>query len=231
MIRIEKLFKEYPNGTRALNGVSFELRDNEVLLLLGPNGAGKSTCIRIMLGLRFATSGSICPTLDPAGTGYIPEGEVGKVDWTVDSYLAFLGRLRGLSERRTTEQSRRLLEKLGIGHASRMKLRELSKGMKQRFKWAQALLHDPAILVLDEPTSDLDPVGKKEIRDLVRAEKERGKTILLSSHLLAEVEKVGDRFVILNHGSVVSEGMVEQVRENGDLEGHFLAAVSGSENQ
>lgn len=229
MIRIEKLFKEYPNGTRALGGVSFELRDNEVLLLLGPNGAGKTTCIRILLGLRFASSGDICPKLDPAGIGYVPEGEVGKLGWTVDSYLTFLGRLRGLSESRTSERSRSLLEKLGIGHAGRMKLAELSKGMKQRFKWVQALLHDPAILVLDEPTSDLDPIGKKEIRDLVQAEKDRGKTILLSSHLLAEVEKVGDRFVILNRGCVVSEGTIEQVRENGDLEGHFLAAVSGSE--
>ena len=229
MIRIENLSKTYANGTEALTDVSFEIRNNEIMLLLGPNGAGKSTTIRILMGLCFASRGSFSPPLAPLYVGYVPEGDVGKRGWTAIAYLDFLGRLRGMGLLERRKASMFLLRRLGIEDAANKKMSELSKGMKQRFKWVQALLHDPEFLVLDEPTSDLDPVGKKEIRDMILELKTKGKTILLCSHLLAEAEKCGDRFVVLDHGRVVASGLVDEVLQKGSLEDHFLSLLKPGE--
>jgi ABC-2 type transport system ATP-binding protein len=209
------LTKDY-SRVRALAGVDLAVKEGEVFGFLGPNGAGKTTFIKILLGLVFPTAGGISVFGSPAGNtaarkriGYLPENMRLQGFLKGREFLDLSGKLYGLSLQVRKERTDRYLELLGLSDDAHRPLREYSKGMLQRIGIAQALMHNPDMLLLDEPTSGLDPIGAKEIRDIILAEKWRGKTIFINSHLLSEVERTCDRVAILNHGKIIKVGKLD----------------------
>jgi ABC-2 type transport system ATP-binding protein len=211
------LRKEY-GRTVALHDLSLSVRPGEVFGFLGPNGAGKTTAVKILLGLTRPTGGGARlfgrPAAEPATrrrVGYLPE-TFRFHDWlTGEGLLDFHGRLAGLS---AAERRKRIPEVLGlVGLAGRgsERLRGYSKGMAQRIGLAQALLHRPDLVLLDEPTSALDPVGRRQVRDLIRSLRAEGTTVFLNSHLLSEVELVCDRVAIVDRGRVVRSGRLAEL--------------------
>ncbi len=209
-LRCESLEKRY-GATVALDGVDLDVAPGELLGLLGPNGAGKSTLTKIACGLVRATGGRAEVEGTPAGSsearaaiGYLAE-LFRFPDWlTADELLALHQELAG-SERGPSERAE-LLELVGLGEATETKVAAMSKGMQQRLGIAQALVGSPRLLMLDEPTSALDPVGRRVVRDLLRELRGRGIAVVLSSHLLSEVELVCDRVAILVGGRIVAQG-------------------------
>jgi ABC-2 type transport system ATP-binding protein len=209
-LRCESLEKRY-GATVALDGVDLDVAPGELLGLLGPNGAGKSTLTKIACGLVRATGGRAEVEGTPAGSsearaaiGYLAE-LFRFPDWlTADELLALHQELAG-SERGPSERAE-LLELVGLGEATETKVAAMSKGMQQRLGIAQALVGSPRLLMLDEPTSALDPVGRRVVRDLLRELRGRGIAVVLSSHLLSEVELVCDRVAILVSGRIVAQG-------------------------
>jgi ABC-2 type transport system ATP-binding protein len=209
------LTKDY-GRIRALSGVNLDVKEGEVFGFLGPNGAGKTTFIKIMLGLVFAAGGGLTVFDMPPGSkelrrriGYLPENMRLHGFLTGAEFLDLAGKLYGLPKETRKERTARYLKLVGLSNAARRPLREYSKGMLQRVGIAQALLHNPDLLLLDEPTSGLDPIGTKEIRDIIMAEKWRGKTIFINSHLLSEIERTCDRVAILNHGRIIKVGRLD----------------------
>ncbi|MBN2225371.1 MAG: ABC transporter ATP-binding protein [Deltaproteobacteria bacterium] len=209
------LTKDY-SRVRALAGVDLAVKEGEVFGFLGPNGAGKTTFIKILLGLVFPTAGGISVFGSPAGNtaarkriGYLPENMRLQGFLKGREFLDLSGKLYGLSREVRKERADRYLKLLGLSDDAHRPLREYSKGMLQRVGIAQALMHNPDMLLLDEPTSGLDPIGAKEIRDIILAEKWRGKTIFINSHLLSEVERTCDRVAILNHGKLIKVGKLD----------------------
>jgi len=224
VISIDRLAKTYRRqlwsggAIAALRGVSLEVRRGEVFGLLGPNGAGKTTLIKILLGVVRASSG--CANLfdQPAGSiearsqvGYLPESL--RIEWhhTARSALHFYGKMSRLDSSVIAERIDPLLKLVGLDGRDREPVRRFSKGMYQRLGLAQALLHDPDLLILDEPTDGLDPVGRSEVRRLLMELKQRGKTIFLNSHILQEVELVCDRVAIMSKGQVRGVGSIEEL--------------------
>jgi ABC-2 type transport system ATP-binding protein len=214
---VRGLRKEYGRKV-ALHDLTLTVRPGEVFGFLGPNGAGKTTTIKILTGLVKATSGtaaifgrSVTDFAARARVGYLPE-HFRFHDWlTGASLLDFHGRLAGLS---AAERQARIPEVLGlVGLAGRgdERVRGYSKGMQQRLGLAQAILHRPDLVLLDEPSSALDPVGRREVRDLIRQLRADGVTVFLNSHLLGEVEMICDRVAIVDHGRVVREGALAEV--------------------
>jgi ABC-2 type transport system ATP-binding protein len=209
-LRCDSLEKRY-GATVALGGVDLEVAPGELLGLLGPNGAGKSTLTKIACGLVRASGGQAQVEGAPAGSaearsaiGYLAE-LFRFPDWlTADELLALHQELAG-SERGASERGE-LLELVGLGEAAGTKVAAMSKGMQQRLGIAQALVGSPRLLMLDEPTSALDPVGRRVVRDLLRDLRGRGIAVVLSSHLLSEVELVCDRVAILVSGRIVARG-------------------------
>lgn len=219
MIKAENLTMHY-GPVRALNDVSFEVRKGEVVGLLGPNGAGKSTTMKILTTYLHPTTGTakvggIDVLEDPLAvrriTGYLPEILPLYMDMEVKSYLSFVGKARGLSGARLRERTDIVLDECGLRPMYRKVIRELSKGYKQRTALAQALIHDPDVIILDEPTSGLDPHQIVEIRQLIRG-LAAGKTVILSTHILHEVEATADRIVIISQGRIVGDGTLEELR-------------------
>lgn len=185
---------------------------------LGPNGAGKTTTVKILLGLVAPTSGEARLLGKPAGdaearrrVGYLPEN-FRFHDWlTGYSLLEFHARLSGVPADERRERIPRVLDQVGLGGRGRDRIRAYSKGMTQRIGLAQAIIHNPDLVLLDEPTSALDPVGRREVRDLIRSLRARGMTVFLNSHLLSEVEMVCDRVAIVDGGRVVRSGRLEEL--------------------
>lgn len=215
MIRVQNLTRDY-GPVRALDEVSFEVGENQVLGFLGPNGAGKSTAMKIITTYIAPTSGvvtvdGIDVTEDPIAVrrkiGYLPETNPLYIDMRVDEYLDFCARARGLSGADLRRRLDYVIEAAGIGHMLKKEIQELSKGYKQRTGLAQALIHDPPVLVLDEPTSGLDPLQIVEIRKLVQ-ELAREKTIIFSTHILSEIASTTDRVIIINGGRIIADGHV-----------------------
>lgn len=206
------------NRVVALNGLDLEVRRGEVFGLLGPNGSGKTTTLKLLLGLIFPTAGSAKVLGRKPGNvlanqhlGFLPEESYLYQFLNADETLDFYGRLfripRVVRKRRIDE----LIRMVGLEHARRRPVREYSKGMSRRIGLAQALINDPELLLLDEPTSGLDPIGTREMKDLVLELKRRGKTVLLCSHLLADVEDVCDRIAILKTGELKVVGAVNDL--------------------
>jgi len=219
MIKAEHLTMHY-GPVVALNDVSFEVKRGEIVGLLGPNGAGKSTTMKILTTYLHPTRGTaqvggIDVLKDPVGVrrtiGYLPEILPLYMDMEVRSYLEFVGKARGLNGAKLRERLDVVVEETGLKPMYRKICRELSKGYKQRTALAQALIHDPEVIVLDEPTSGLDPHQIVEIRRLIRNLAE-GKTVILSTHILQEVEATADRIVIINRGHIVGDGTIEELR-------------------
>jgi ABC-2 type transport system ATP-binding protein len=220
-IDVENLHKTYRDGlfgrnrVEALRGVTFQVASREIFGLLGPNGAGKTTLIKVLLGI-VRRSGGAATLLgrspgDPEGrrrVGYLPENHRIPRHHTGNTALEYYGCLSGLSVAEVKRRRAGLLKQVGLAEWGRMPVKKYSKGMLQRLGLAQALLHDPELLVLDEPTDGVDPVGRSEMRALLQRLKAEGKTIFINSHLLQEIELVCDRVVILKQGKVLREGRV-----------------------
>ncbi len=204
----------------ALDGVSFSAREGEILGLLGPNGAGKTTTMRILTGVLKPDSGSatimgldvVKEVLEARRlVGYLPEAPCLYERLTVRDNLAFYGRLYDVPEHELGRRIRELLAELGLEGRANEKAGALSKGLKQRVAIARALLHDPPVLLLDQPTSDLDPASAREVRDLVRELNRAGKTILICTHNLAEAEELCHRVAIINEGHVLAIGPPDEL--------------------
>jgi ABC-2 type transport system ATP-binding protein len=223
VIQTGNLVKQYGDIT-ALKGVSLTVERGEIFGLLGQNGAGKTTLVKVLLGVISATDGSAQVLDQPAGTadvrrrvGYLPEDHRFPDYHTGASLLDFYG---ALLEVPAAERRRRIpeaLEVVGLKGRMHYKIRTYSKGMKQRLGIAQALMHDPELMFFDEPTDGVDPLGRREIRDLMQTLKGQGKTIFLNSHLLGEVELVCDRVAILHRGEVVQEGTIASLTQQSGL--------------
>jgi ABC-2 type transport system ATP-binding protein len=217
VVSTRELEKHY-GPLRALGGVSLDVEPATVFGLLGQNGAGKTTLIKILLGMLAPTSGSAHLLGLPVGSvaarrdvGYLPEDHRLPEYHTGPSLLDVYGGLQGLPRQERRRRAAELLERLGLAGREKLRIRGYSKGMKQRLGLAQALLHRPSVLFLDEPTDGVDPVGRKQIRDLLLAERARGVTIFINSHLLGEVEQLCDRVAILRKGRLAIVGTVAEV--------------------
>lgn len=228
VIETAKLVKHYKN-VHALKGVNISVEAGEIYGLLGRNGAGKTTLVKILLGIVHATDGSAKllgkPVGDPASrarVGFLPEDHRLPDYHTAETALDFYGGLSGVPRRERQTLIPAMIERVGLKDAARRKVRTYSKGMKQRLCLGQAMLHNPDVLFLDEPTDGVDPVGRKEIRDLLATLKSQGKTIFLNSHLLSEVELVCDRVGIIELGALRREG---NVREMTRVENVFAISV------
>lgn len=215
VIDTQELVKIYPTRMRrgnitALNEVSLSIPQGEIFGLLGPNGAGKTTLMKILLGITRPTSGRVSvmglSPNDPDSrekVGYLPENHQFPSHLTGLGLLELTGRMHGMPQKRIDERVEELLPLVGMEKWATLRIRKYSKGMAQRIGLAQALVPDPDLLMLDEPTDGVDPVGKKEIKDVLLAVRGQGKTILLNSHLLPEVESVADRVAILSKGKLL----------------------------
>jgi ABC-2 type transport system ATP-binding protein len=203
---------------QVLRGVSFSVTQGEIFGFLGPNGAGKTTTLKILLGLIRQTSGRVEVLGSPAGDveahrriGFLPESPYFYDYLTADEFLRFYGRLAGMGGAKLTQRITSLLETLGLKEARARQLRKFSKGMLQRIALAQALIHDPELVIFDEPMSGLDPLGRKEVRDLLLHLREQGKTVFFSTHIIPDVETICDRVAVIVKGEVVAAGRVNEL--------------------
>jgi ABC-2 type transport system ATP-binding protein len=220
-VEIDSLVKSYPrrlglSSFTAVDGVSLALGEGQILGFLGPNGAGKTTTIKCILGLLRPTSGRISlygsPPASPAvrrRLGFVPENPDYEDAFSPEEFLDMFASMRGL---KSTRQGRmKLLDRVGLSGWETTRIKSFSKGMRQRLSLALALQSVPDLIVMDEPTGGLDPLARKEFRDIILEENSRGASIFLSSHLLSEVETVCDRAVILSRGRVVREGSMDEL--------------------
>ncbi len=227
VLRVEdlrKTFRKPLTGRKveAVRGVSLEVRRGEIFGFLGPNGAGKTTTLKMLMGLIAPTAGTMeilgerAPSPDVmARVGFLPENPYVFPYLSPREYVTLCGRLSGVPRAELGERVGRVIAHVGMTEAIDRAVRTLSKGMLQRVGLAAALVHGPRLLVLDEPMSGLDPVGRKEVRDLVLEEKRRGHTVFFSSHILSDVELLCDRVSILRRGEVVVEGDLRSLLEAG----------------
>ncbi len=235
MIEVQGISKSY-GTTVALNRVSFSVERNRVLGFLGPNGAGKSTAMKIVTTFLSPDEGRVTVdgfdvAKDPLAVrnriGYLPETAPLYDDMRVVTYLEFVAKARGLSGRRLRERLDWVYEATHVRRVLYKNVNELSKGYRQRVGLAQALVHDPDILVLDEPTSGLDPRQIIGIRNLIR-DLAQTKTVIFSSHILAEISAVTDRIVIINEGEIVADGLSEDLRANAMKVNRTRVALGGA---
>jgi ABC-2 type transport system ATP-binding protein len=224
VIEVHELAKTYKTSfgrapVKALDGINFTVRAGELFGLLGPNGAGKTTTVKILLGLTRPSTGEArvhgLPVIDPESrrrVGYLPEGHKIPGYLTARQALSIFGRMSGMEKRDIDARTALLLERVKLSQWTDVRVKKYSKGMTQRLGLACALVHSPDVLLLDEPTDGVDPVGRREIRDLLREEaKTRGTAVLLNSHLLSEIELTCDRVAVLRGGKVAAEGTVEEL--------------------
>jgi len=222
-VTVENLTKIYPVPMRrqrvvAVKNLSLEVREGEVYGLLGPNGSGKSTTLKVLLGLVTPNEGKTTifghdsrEYLSRAEVGFLPENPYFYKFLSAEETLRFYGKICGLGGKLLDARIRELIELVGLQDASHRRIGGFSKGMLQRIGLAQALVQDPKLVVLDEPTAGVDPVGSRQIRDLILDLKKRGKTVLLTSHLLGQVQEVCDRVGIMARGEMVREGSLEDL--------------------
>ncbi len=217
---LTKIFKDFwgrPKA-RAVNGIDFTIKQGQVFGFLGPNGSGKSTTIKMILGLLYPTRGVLKvfgeepQNVDmKSRIGYLPEETYLYKYLTAIETLDFFGALFGLSASNRRERAEQLLEMVGLAHAIDRPVGEFSKGMARRIGLAQALVNDPDLIILDEPTSGLDPIGCREVKDVIKLLASRGKTIILCSHLLADVQDVCDEVMVLYGGKIRSYGKLDEI--------------------
>ncbi len=222
---------------QALRGVSLMVQEGEIYGLLGPNGAGKTTLLKCLLGLVRPDSGEAkvlgLPGEDPQArkfVGYLPEDHAFPGHRRAVPVLCFHASLLGLSRTEARDHAAKLLEQMGLSEKRRAKVKAYSKGLRQRLALAQALLGQPKVLILDEPTANLDPLGRKEVKDLLLRLKAEGTAILISSHVLTEIERICDRVAILHQGRLLQEGTVEELTAEKSLEDLFVSLFQASSN-
>jgi ABC-2 type transport system ATP-binding protein len=218
-IETQNLTKEYPHGflhlkrKTSLENLTMQVEDGEVFGFLGPNGAGKSTTIKLLMGIIFPTAGSAQILGKPVSDvsmhrdiGYLPEQPYFYDYLTAAEVLDYFARFHGFSATERRERVQKMLRKVGLETAGKIQLRKFSKGMLQRVGLAQAIVHDPKLLILDEPMSGLDPVGRREVRDIILELKNAGKTILFSTHILSDAETLCDRVGVIAGGKLRGVG-------------------------
>ena len=221
VVRIENIVKDFRPGfglraKRVLHGISFEVREGEIFGFVGPNGAGKTTTLKILMGLIRATAGrasilghDVAETEFRKYVGFLPENPYFYDFLSGREILDFYARLSGVPAHRRADRVDTLLAWVSLGHAADARLRTYSKGMLQRVGIAQALVHDPDVIFLDEPMSGLDPIGRVEIRDLILRLRADGKTVFMNTHILHDVEMVCDRVAIIVEGRIHYQGRIE----------------------
>ena len=230
VIAVDQLCKRYRGGifrrpVEALRGVTFQVRPGEVFGLLGPNGAGKTTVIKVLLGIVRSSGGTASVLGFPAGDrrgrrrlGYLPENLRLPPHQTARTALEYYGRLSGMTRREVMAKQDRLLEMVGLAGRDRESVKRYSKGMLQRLGLAQTLLHAPSVLMLDEPTDGLDPVGRSQVRSILLELRDEGRTVFLNSHLLQEVELVCDRVAIMDRGQLRFLGTIPELTPQQETE-------------
>ncbi|GAB4282226.1 MAG: ATP-binding cassette domain-containing protein [Marinilabiliales bacterium] len=237
-ILVENITKSY-GQQKAVDNISFSVKTGEVLGFLGPNGAGKTTTMKIITCFMAPDSGnvfidgkSILENNEYAKKhiGYLPESNPLYTDMPVIDYLRFVAEIQGIEKNRISEKIAEMVKKCGLEGEKHKKIGELSKGYQQRVGLAQALIHDPEILILDEPTTGLDPNQIIEIRDLIK-KLGREKTVILSSHILAEVEATCDRILIINKGKIVADGTADNLRKQASGNEVLKVGIEGAEKQ
>lgn len=238
MVEIQNLTKYYGNKA-ALKGISFTVKENEVLGFLGPNGAGKSTTLNIMAGVIPSTAGTVKiqgydiaqqPVKAKRCIGFLPEIPPVYPDMKVKEYLRFAAGLKGIPGAKRSMEVARVMELLKITDVKGRLIRNLSKGYKQRVGFAQALLGDPPVLILDEPTVGLDPTQLMEVRNLI-LDLRHNHAIILSSHILGEIDAVCDRVVVINHGEIKADDTLERLEESMDSGIVLRLTVQGSSRE
>jgi ABC-2 type transport system ATP-binding protein len=242
-ININNLEKSYPDGfkrhRRILHGISLEVQPNEVFGFIGPNGAGKSTTINLLMGFTRADAGTvhingISPENPNArlNVGYLPEGPRFYENLTASELLNFAAKSSGVDKAKFKDTVDPLLDKLSILHVKNRAINTYSKGMKQRMGLALALIHDPQTLILDEPMSGLDPIGRNQLKNIILELKAKGKTIFFSSHILNDVETLCDRIGVLHQGRILFCGETKAFFDSGgDLESRFVNLIKGAEEE
>ena len=235
MIEVENLVKQYGDFI-AVNGVTFSAKPGEVTGFLGPNGAGKTTTMRILAGYLPPTSGRAMVAGQNVfenslavrqHVGYLPESVPLYRDMTPLGYLTYVGEIRGVSNLQA--RALQTLERVGLAQRANNRIRNLSKGMKQRVGLASVLLHDPEVIILDEPTIGLDPLQVEELRALIR-ELGKNHTVLFSTHILSEAEAVCDNIVIINQGEIVAKGSPANLRSQLESGGRILIRLDGMDS-
>jgi ABC-2 type transport system ATP-binding protein len=226
---------------RGLHGIDFVVNRGEVFGLLGPNGAGKTTTQKCLLGLLKPTEGSVSVLGYEAGhpkalekVGYLPENPYFYSYLTANEFLDFFGRLFKLSAAERKRRTKELLHLVSMEDAADRHIRKFSKGMLQRLGIAQALINDPEVIFLDEPNTGLDPIGRRDIRRIIRSLKDQGKTIFLNSHLLPDVNELCDRIMILHRGRCIALTSVHEISSSGDykdLEEYFMIKIEEASAQ
>lgn len=231
MLKIENVRQSFRSGfwlkkTEILHGISFEVPKGSIYGFLGPNGAGKTTLIHLITGIKRPVAGNITLSGSPTDAqearrkiGYLPERPYFYSHLTGAELLGFFGALSGLSKEDVQSRIPNILEEVGMSHARDLELKKYSKGMLQRIGIAQALIHDPEFLVLDEPMSGLDPVGRKEIRELILKLSKNGKTIFFSTHVIPDVEAICDRVAIIRKGTLLGAGPIQDFLRQQDEKG------------
>lgn len=237
MIEAEHLVKWY-GPTRAIDDLTFSIPAGQIVGFLGPNGAGKSTTIRILTGYLPPTSGSakvagfdvLTQSLQARSRiGYLPESTPLYPEMRVQEYLDYRGRLMGMDRRLRRQRIDVVCDRCGLSHLRRRLIGQLSRGNRQRVGLAQALLHEPPVLILDEPTAGLDPNQIGHVRELIRELRQKH-TILLSSHILPEIEKTADRVIIIANGRIVAQGTPDELRQRARGAGRVLVEVRADAN-
>jgi len=226
-IEIQNLSKDYTVGflrkqvRRALKALDLSVESGETFGFLGPNGAGKTTTLKLLMGLIFPSSGSAKILgqnyLDPEvkrRIGFLPEQPYFYDYLSAPELLDYYAQLSGVSPARRKQRIGALLERVGLGDVGRLQLRKFSKGMLQRVGIAQAIVHDPEVLFLDEPMTGLDPLGRYEVRELIQSLKDEGKTIFFSTHILSDAEALCDRVAIIHKGELRGVGVVNDLRSS-----------------
>jgi ABC-2 type transport system ATP-binding protein len=232
VIETHELRKRY-KGVEALRGVSLKVEPGEIFGLLGQNGAGKTTLIKILLGIVRRGEGEARLFNEPAGTasvrsrvGYLPEDHRFPEYHSAYSLLDYYGQLYGMGSSDRRRRIPEILDRVGLAQRMHYKIRTYSKGMKQRTGFAQAIFHEPDLIFLDEPTDGVDPVGRREIREMIEEQKKRGATVFVNSHLLQEIELMCDRVAIMHRGELVREGTVADLTRQ---RGTFVVGLAEKE--
>lgn len=237
---LSKTFRDFWSRpkAKAVNDIDFTVRQGEVFGFLGPNGSGKSTTVKMMLGLLYPTAGTISvfghnpnDVRMKKRLGYLPEESYLYKYLTATETLDFYGALFNLSSAERKNRIDQLLDMVGLTHARNRSVGEFSKGMARRIGLAQAMINDPDLLILDEPTSGLDPLGCKEIKDVITLMKERGKTVIVCSHLLSDIEDICDKVMILYGGKIRAQGTLNELLMVSDVNTITVPALSAEQTK
>ena len=229
MLEVQNLSKSFEN-TQALDNISFKVRPGEVFALLGPNGAGKTTAMRLIMKILKPDEGEILYNMVSRSKlkrdlfGYLPEERGLYQRAKVLDLLVYVGVLNRLSHHRAEIEAIRFLDKLGLVDYTQKRVNELSKGMQQKIQFILAMIHDPEILILDEPFAGLDPVNQMVLRDIVKESKNEGKIIILSTHQMGEVELMADNLLLINQGRSILEGSLPEIKDRFKEHAFYLEA-------